>query len=75
MSMFNNVLGTPELTVTGKRACLSLGALAKSLHEVNVTESDRIVERLENWLKPHNQSKCFPVKCVIIYCTLGQGHH
>ena len=45
------------MTVTGKRACLSLGALVKALHEINVTESDRIVERLEVWLKPHNQSK------------------
>ena len=44
------------MTVTGKRACLSLGAMAKSLHETNITESDRIVERLEAWLKPHNQS-------------------
>ena len=45
------------MTKTGKRACLSLGALAKSLHVINITESDRIVQRLEAWLKPHNQSK------------------
>ena len=36
---------------------MSLGALAKNLHETNVTVSDRIVERLEKWLEPHNESK------------------
>ena len=45
------------MTKTGKRACLSLGAMAKTLHETNTTVSDRIVERLEAWLEPHNQSK------------------
>ena len=42
---------------TGRRACLSLGALAKNLHETNVTLSDRLVDRLEKWLEPHNESK------------------
>ena len=46
------------MTKTGKRACLSLGAMAKSLHVLNVTESDNIVNRLETWLKLHNESKC-----------------
>ena len=50
---------TPALTKTRKRACLSLGAMAKSLHDKNLTESDRIVEKIENWLDHHNQSKFF----------------
>ena len=45
------------MTTAGKRACLTLGAIAKTLHEINLPESDRIVERLEAWLEPHNQSK------------------
>ena len=45
------------MKTTGRRACLSLGALAKNLHETNVTVSDRLVERLEKWLEPHNESK------------------
>ncbi|KAH3823827.1 hypothetical protein DPMN_125650 [Dreissena polymorpha] len=48
---------TPALTKTRKRACLSLGAMAKSLHERNTTESDRIVERIENWLDHHNENR------------------
>jgi hypothetical protein len=48
---------TPTLTKTRKRACLSLGAMAKSLHDKNMTESDRIVEKIENWLDHHNESK------------------
>ncbi|KAH3690171.1 hypothetical protein DPMN_191890 [Dreissena polymorpha] len=31
--------------------------MAKSLHDRNTTESDRIVERIENWLDHHNESK------------------
>ncbi|XP_052224342.1 uncharacterized protein LOC127839993 [Dreissena polymorpha] len=48
---------TPALTKTRKRACLSLGALAKSLHDLNTTVSDRIVERIENWLDHHNETR------------------
>ncbi|XP_052259562.1 uncharacterized protein LOC127863913 [Dreissena polymorpha] len=48
---------TPALSKTRKRACLSLGAMAKSLHDRNTTESDRIVERIENWLDHHNETK------------------
>ena len=49
--------GVPALTKTSKRACLSLGALAKTLHETNISESDRVVKRLETWLEPYNHSK------------------
>ena len=59
--------GVPSMTKNGKRACLSLGAIAKSLHETNITESDRIVERLEIWLEHHNQSKQQPF---ISICTI-----
>ncbi|XP_045189288.2 uncharacterized protein LOC123546793 [Mercenaria mercenaria] len=48
---------TPTLSATRKRACLSLGAIAKSLHNKNVTESDRIVGRIETWLNIHNEKK------------------
>ncbi|WAQ98199.1 hypothetical protein MAR_022572, partial [Mya arenaria] len=46
---------TPTLTKTRKRACLSLGAMVKSMHNSNMSESDRIVERIENWLDHHNE--------------------
>ncbi|WAR20843.1 hypothetical protein MAR_014817 [Mya arenaria] len=52
---------TPTLTKTRKRACLSLGAMAKSLHDNNLTESDRIVERIEHWLNIHNESKSMEI--------------
>ncbi|XP_053407458.1 uncharacterized protein LOC123547213 isoform X2 [Mercenaria mercenaria] len=31
--------------------------MAKSLHDKNVTESDRIVEKLETWLDHHNETR------------------
>ena len=46
------------MTKNGKRACLSLGAMAKSLHDTNTTESERLIKRLEDWLEYHNESKC-----------------
>ncbi|WAR20850.1 CRB-like protein [Mya arenaria] len=52
---------TPTLTKTRKRACLSLGAMAKSLHDRNLTESDRIVERIEHWLDHHNESRSMEI--------------
>lgn len=52
---------TPTLTKNRKRACLSLGALAKSLHHQNLTESERIVERIENWLEHHNETKSMKI--------------
>ncbi|WAR20774.1 hypothetical protein MAR_014748 [Mya arenaria] len=52
---------TPTLTKTRKRACLSLGAMAKSLYDRNLTESDRIVERIEHWLDHHNQNRSMEI--------------
>ena len=48
---------TPVLTKTRKRACLTLGGLAKSLHDKNLTKSDLIAEKIENWLDYHNECK------------------
>ena len=59
------------MTRTGRRACLSLGAMAKTLHEINLPESDRIVERLEAWLEPHNQSKLLQY---LIHTVSGSNH-
>ncbi|KAL4222205.1 hypothetical protein ACF0H5_018243 [Mactra antiquata] len=52
---------TPGLSKTRKRACLSLGAMAKSLHTRNITESDRIVERIESWLDHHNETRSMDI--------------
>ena len=47
---------TPVLTNNRRRACLTLGALARSLHDKNLTKSDYIVDRIEHWLDYHNES-------------------
>ena len=48
------------MTLTQKRACLTLGALAKNLGDQgNDTEAQRIVEKFESWLGVHNESMTF----------------
>lgn len=45
------------MTLTQKRACLTLGALAKNLRDTdNDTEAQRIIDKFETWLGIHNES-------------------
>ncbi|CAC5398107.1 unnamed protein product [Mytilus coruscus] len=47
-----------DMTLTQKRACLTLGALAKNLKDIeNDTEAQRIVEKFETWLGIHNEEE------------------
>ncbi|CAG2202816.1 unnamed protein product [Mytilus edulis] len=48
--------GNNNMTLTQKRACLTLGALAKNLKDINNdTEAQRIIEKFETWLGIHNE--------------------
>ena len=49
------ITGTRNLTRTEKRACLTLGALARTISKTDKEQADRIVEKIESWI--HGQDK------------------
>ncbi|XP_071094116.1 uncharacterized protein [Haliotis cracherodii] len=53
---------TVEMTLTQKRACLTLGALARSLSDIgNNTAAENVLEKLENKLGFYNHTLSSPI--------------
>ncbi|XP_033747032.1 uncharacterized protein LOC117332256 [Pecten maximus] len=53
--------GSDALTKTQRRACLTLGSLAKVVKETDPQKSENIISRMETWLELHNETKSAPI--------------
>ncbi|GAB1602264.1 uncharacterized protein LOC115224694 [Argonauta hians] len=72
--------GVQELEQTQRKACLAIGSLVKSSKEGKHSEySEKLVEKLENWLKIHNESESGPIlqrsKRDVLDTDEPQEHH
>ncbi|XP_063447918.1 uncharacterized protein LOC134727466 [Mytilus trossulus] len=64
------------MTLTQKRACLTLGALAKNLKDIdNDTEAQRIIEKFETWLGIHNEAEFMKIVKPRERRSLGRKYH
>ncbi|XP_069134862.1 uncharacterized protein [Argopecten irradians] len=57
----NEFHGSEILTKTQRRACLTLGSLAKAIRKTDPERSDTIISKLEAWLGLHNETKSAPI--------------
>ncbi|CAG2189852.1 unnamed protein product [Mytilus edulis] len=68
--------GNNNMTLTQKRACLTLGALAKNLKDINNdTEAQRIIEKFETWLGIHNEAEFIEIVKPRERRSLGRKYH